>query len=46
MTEVVTSRRIRNVTEWEAVREQLDSTVRAVLKAGDAVGLRCAIVVH
>ena len=40
MTEFVTSRRIRDVTEWETVRDQLDSAVRAVLTAGDEVDLR------
>jgi hypothetical protein len=40
MSEVVINRRIRDVTEWEAVRDQLDSAVRAVLTAGDEVDLR------
>lgn len=40
MTEVVTSRRIRDVTEWETVRDQLDSAVRTVLTTGDEVDLR------
>jgi hypothetical protein len=40
IAEVVTRRRIRDVTEWETIREQLDSAVRAVLTAGDEVDLR------
>lgn len=40
MVESITSRRIRDLTEWETARDQLDSAVRAVLTAGDEVDLR------
>jgi hypothetical protein len=40
IAEVVTSHRIRDLPEWETVRDQLDSAVRAVLTTGDEVDLR------
>jgi hypothetical protein len=40
IADVVTSRHIRDLTEWEFARDQLDSAVRAVLADGDKVELR------
>jgi hypothetical protein len=37
---VVASRRIRDSTDWEVARDQLDKAVRAVLEEGDEVELR------
>jgi hypothetical protein len=40
IAEVIDSRRIRNLTDWEAVRDRLDGAVRAALTDGDEVELR------
>ena len=40
IAEVIDSRRIRDLTEWEVAREQLDGAVRAALADGDEVELR------
>jgi hypothetical protein len=40
IADVVDSRRIRDLSGWEAVRDQLDGVVRAVLADGDEVELR------
>jgi hypothetical protein len=40
IADVVESRRIRDLSGWEAMRDQLDGVVRAVLADGDEVELR------